>query len=405
MAMIRKAAGTVAKADSDRTARLVVTTADVDRVGDVVLPEGVDLTHYKRNPVLLMGHDHTVLIGRCEDLKVEPGRRITAKAVLHDETLEARQAWSLLSKGYLNGVSIGFNPKRQPSPLTAGQKSGWLYEETELMEVSLTPVPANPYCTVLRGILDAGTLDGQPLLASVRKSLEASMSQIEKAAPPPGEGDGPPPPGDGQQPPAEQPQGSSPEALAAMIQQLVSTAVGVAMQQMLAKPAAPAAPPGQGEPDGDEAEGAEGEEDAAEEGDPFAEEEGEDEEEEQGDPLGRYRRAARPRRKARPARKLKAMDTSSASALLKEAAGHLEALGGMEEGTPWSKMHGTSCKYYHGKVAELCKALDEAAGGDDEPDDDRPEEKAGLPANWKAVIAEALAPAREMVYRVTGRAV
>ena len=116
MKIIRKAAGTLT-AGEDRTARLVITTADVDRVGDVVAPEGVDLSHYRANPVLLMGHDHKTLIGRCEDLAVEPGRRITAKAVFHDETDDARQAWRLVKMGYLNGVSIGFNPISPPTPI------------------------------------------------------------------------------------------------------------------------------------------------------------------------------------------------------------------------------------------------------------------------------------------------
>ena len=277
------------------------------------------------------------------------------------------------------------------------------------MEVSLTPVPANPHCTVLRSILDSNTLDGEPLCAGVRKSLEAAMSAIEKAAPPPPAE--PPEAGADAKPNPEGGLGS-PENIAGKIQDLVNSALDIALSQLLK----PAPTPPAGAEGGKPPFGEEGEEEGEEGEDPFAEE-GEDEApgegeegapaEEEEDPLKRYRRSAPVRRVRAVARKkilARVAKTMDAGAVLREAMGHLEELGNVEPGQ-YGKAHGAACKYHHARLKELMQAMEDAAG-DKKPDEEKPaEEKAMALEEMRAVIAEALAPAREAVYRVTGRVV
>jgi len=41
-----------------RTVDFVISNEEVDRDGDIVSLKGWDLSHFKKNPVVLFGHDH-----------------------------------------------------------------------------------------------------------------------------------------------------------------------------------------------------------------------------------------------------------------------------------------------------------------------------------------------------------
>jgi len=41
-------------------------TSDLDRVGDIMVPDGADLVGYRRNPIVLADHDPTKPIGRVD---------------------------------------------------------------------------------------------------------------------------------------------------------------------------------------------------------------------------------------------------------------------------------------------------------------------------------------------------
>ncbi len=62
---------------------MIVSTKDRDRDDDRLMPEGADLTAFRKNPALLWGHDYSELpIGTVE--------RISAEA---DQGLRARWRW------------------------------------------------------------------------------------------------------------------------------------------------------------------------------------------------------------------------------------------------------------------------------------------------------------------------
>jgi HK97 family phage prohead protease len=85
------------------------------------------------------------LIGSAKELRSVP-EGVWFKAGFSN-TPEAQRARQLAQEGHLSGVSIGYLPIRQ-SFKTAGGKNIRVLHEVRLLEISLTPVPANPLAQV-----------------------------------------------------------------------------------------------------------------------------------------------------------------------------------------------------------------------------------------------------------------
>src|SRR5947207_4765336 len=132
--------------------RSVITTAEPDRVGDVVVPLGLkNAEDYLLNPVVLWAHDRARVppIGACEWLDVQP-RRVVAETRFAQDVRFAEDLFRLYEQGVLRGWSIGFVPRRAaviaPAP---GRKRGLRVEEWDLLEYSAVPVPENPSALTL----------------------------------------------------------------------------------------------------------------------------------------------------------------------------------------------------------------------------------------------------------------
>ena len=91
-----------------RSIRHTITTNSIDRAGDIVEPKGADLRSFKRNPVVMVDHSHSVrdIIGRAVDVeKTDDG--IEATTVFGTAGL-GPEAFSLVESGMARAWSIGF---------------------------------------------------------------------------------------------------------------------------------------------------------------------------------------------------------------------------------------------------------------------------------------------------------
>jgi phage head maturation protease len=134
--------------------RSVITTADADRAGDVIVPTGVrNVEEFLMNPVVLWAHNRVAVppIGVCEWLDVQP-TRIVAQTRFARGVPFAEDVFRLYEQGILRGWSIGFVPRRAyrhgitvPGPMVAkSAPSGLRVEEWDLLEYSAVPIPENP---------------------------------------------------------------------------------------------------------------------------------------------------------------------------------------------------------------------------------------------------------------------
>ena len=146
----------------DGLTRVVASTPDVDRYGDIVEPTWSEkgLEEYRSNPIILWQHDPTIpAIGRAERVEVVDGKLVAD--IRFDDSEEnalGRLVKSQIERGFLNSVSVGFAPGKT-TPRAALPKddprrsaSGFVYSDSYLHEISVVNVPANPAALALRSL-------------------------------------------------------------------------------------------------------------------------------------------------------------------------------------------------------------------------------------------------------------
>jgi HK97 family phage major capsid protein/HK97 family phage prohead protease len=121
----------------------VLSDETPDRMGDVIMADGWDLTNFKKNPIALFGHQNGFPIGKWKNLRVIDkqlrGQLELAPAGTSSRIDEIR---ALVAADILRAVSVGFAPKEsRPRPES---DYGVFFTQSELMETSLVSVPANP---------------------------------------------------------------------------------------------------------------------------------------------------------------------------------------------------------------------------------------------------------------------
>jgi HK97 family phage prohead protease len=137
MSVIQKAsAGRVADSYD-----FVLSTQDVDRHGDIVVQDGLSIKQFEQNPIALFQHDHSAPVGVWSNLR-RKGKALlgTFTPVAPGTSKVADLAVALLEQGVLRAVSVSFIGTKKEYMEPRGVR----YLASELLEVSLVTVPANP---------------------------------------------------------------------------------------------------------------------------------------------------------------------------------------------------------------------------------------------------------------------
>lgn len=130
------------------------STAAVDRYGDIISQKGWALDSYRENPVVLWQHRSDLApIGRGTVKVHNDSLLIDVEFDTDPQSAEiARKA----AAGFINAVSVGFNPLQSvsrsdlPDDHFAYGEKGFYFESSELLEVSLVSIPANGEATASR---------------------------------------------------------------------------------------------------------------------------------------------------------------------------------------------------------------------------------------------------------------
>lgn len=130
----------------------------VDRMGEVVDQDGLDLKNFKKNPVLLWAHnsglgENRPPIGKVIKTWLEgvSKKKLMFKLEFDMEDEFAAMIYNKYKKGFLSAFSIGFQPLEMVENT---------YTKSELLEISAVPVPANPEALVqLRGLHPVKTFE------------------------------------------------------------------------------------------------------------------------------------------------------------------------------------------------------------------------------------------------------
>ena len=172
----------------------VVSTEAIDRDNDTINPKGWALKDFKRNPVVLFGHDSRSLpVARAPDTSIDRARAVL-RSVAQFPAQELHPFGNLVGRlfraKFLNAASVGFRPidfKR------AEDRDGFFptdFKKQELLEWSAVPIPSNPEALV--EARSAG-FDLAPLVRWAEEALEktgeagifiprARLEEMRKAA-------------------------------------------------------------------------------------------------------------------------------------------------------------------------------------------------------------------------------
>lgn len=198
--------GGVSKAGKEEDViRHVASDESADRMGDVILVNGWDLASFRMNPRLLAQHNHNANIGRVMRAARGKSSRTKGKALLTDSILYDAEEMtmpfaaafrSLVIRGELNAVSVGFLPKDWAYPEDEKEREkyglgrgGILFKKAELLELSVVAVPANPnalrekgtdkdFEAMCRQIIESGEVDEREL-DEFRKSCPMTLGDWE----------------------------------------------------------------------------------------------------------------------------------------------------------------------------------------------------------------------------------
>lgn len=162
------------KAVYDAKEKVAVASTDIlDRHGERINQEGWDLKNFKKNPVMLWGHDHNeIAVGNARNIHIERASgtpRLVFTPDFHEKTEKARALKALFEEGWLNSFSVGFIPKEFD-----GKENTYLKQE--LLEISAVNVPANAEATMLafKHLVDKG----------FKKSVAKEVTAVEETEEP-----------------------------------------------------------------------------------------------------------------------------------------------------------------------------------------------------------------------------
>lgn len=136
----------------DREFRFVGSDETPDSYGDIVRASGWDLRRYKKNPIVLFGHDGRMPVGFSKKVQVE------GKRLVHDIKMAAEGTSEfidtlvkLMNQKIVKAVSVGFQPTKDPEVLRDkdGNFLGFEFNGQELLELSVVSIPANPNALAL----------------------------------------------------------------------------------------------------------------------------------------------------------------------------------------------------------------------------------------------------------------
>jgi HK97 family phage prohead protease len=144
--VLRLATGPATEVEGEtRTLRFCFSDGTVDRVGDTINPKGWELAEFLKNPVALWAHSSwDPPVGKAHNVSIVGKRLMGDIEFAPLETYAfADTIYQLAKGGYINAVSVGFQPLEWSFVDDKDRPFGIDFKRQQLLEISICPVPCN----------------------------------------------------------------------------------------------------------------------------------------------------------------------------------------------------------------------------------------------------------------------
>lgn len=112
----------------------------IDRANEVVVPSGIDIKAYKKNPVILLNHDRTKVIGRAVTV-TKKADGLFIRAEIHKGACEDETFYSI-KNGLISTFSIGFRCEAGEYK-EVNKTNVFFITKSSLLETSAVTIPCN----------------------------------------------------------------------------------------------------------------------------------------------------------------------------------------------------------------------------------------------------------------------
>jgi HK97 family phage prohead protease len=129
----------------EREFKFTAVTARLGRDGHILEPSGVDLSEYKRVPVVLWQHTASSPVARATSIALVDGEvRGTAEFAPAGTSAAVDEAFGCVKSGVIGAVSVGFDiVDAEPLDPKKGTRGGLHIKRSTLLEISLVSIPAD----------------------------------------------------------------------------------------------------------------------------------------------------------------------------------------------------------------------------------------------------------------------
>lgn len=130
----------IKETDADYKFSVVVTTEGVDRDGETIKADWIEMERYMKNPVVLANHEYKIesIVWKTLKLTQNENGETIAEGVFAKWTEKAELCRTLYNQGFIKTVSIWFIPKQR------AENDRSIITASEMLEFSFVAVPANP---------------------------------------------------------------------------------------------------------------------------------------------------------------------------------------------------------------------------------------------------------------------